>query len=131
MLYSLRDLAAPNWDARGGLRRPAGTMRNLHCCKDKRQQLALPVELGDVTHFAVDSDGGVLFVAGSGLGVAAYRTADCEVRSDRRCDMLASRLRSCPDRHNEPPPPPPLSAAACPLPLFALPVPCSHPLRLL
>ena len=54
-------------------------MRNLHCCGDRRQELALPVELGDVTQFAVDSDGGVLFVAGSGLGVAAYRTADCEV----------------------------------------------------
>ena len=63
-------------------------MRNLHCCKDKRQQLPLPVELGDVTHFAVDSDGGVLFVAGSGLGVAAYRAADCEVNhgySSCRC----------------------------------------------
>lgn len=58
-------------------------MRNLHCCQDRRQQLPLPVELGDVTHFACDSDGGVLFVAGSGLGVAAYRTADCEVGSER------------------------------------------------
>lgn len=70
-------------------------MRNLHCCQDRRQQLLLPVELGDVTHFAVDCDGGVLFVAGSGLGVAAYRTADCEVGTEQGIvKMLASGPRS-------------------------------------
>ncbi len=55
-------------------------MRNLHTCLDFRQELPLPCELGDVVRFAVDSDAGVLYVAGSGLGVAAYRTSDCEVR---------------------------------------------------
>lgn len=54
-------------------------MRNLSCISDRRVELPLPVELGDVVKFAVDSDGGVIFVAGSGLGVAAYRTSDCEV----------------------------------------------------
>lgn len=54
-------------------------MRNLQTCLDVRQELPLPYELGDVVHFAVDSDAGVIFVAGSGLGVAAYRTSDCEV----------------------------------------------------
>ncbi len=54
-------------------------MRNLHCTRDRRVQLSVPVELGDVTHFCVESEGGCLYLAGSGLGVAAYRTADCEV----------------------------------------------------
>ncbi|KAL4420046.1 hypothetical protein ABPG77_007485 [Micractinium sp. CCAP 211/92] len=54
-------------------------MRNLHTCLDFRQELPLPCELGDVVRFAVDSDAGVLYVAGSGLGVAAYRTSDCEL----------------------------------------------------
>ena len=54
-------------------------MRNLSTLLDRRRELAVPVELGEVVKFAVDSDVGVLFVAGSGLGVAAYRTADAKV----------------------------------------------------
>jgi hypothetical protein len=54
-------------------------MRNLSTLLDRRRELAVPIELGDVVQFAVDSDAGVLFIAGSGLGVAAYRTADAEV----------------------------------------------------
>ena len=54
-------------------------MRNLVVTRDWRQDLPLPVELGDVVSFAVDADGGVLYLAGSGLGVAAYRAADYEV----------------------------------------------------
>ena len=55
-------------------------MRNLGTTLDKRAELPLPVELGDVVAFALDADAGALFVAGAGLGVAAYRAADCEVR---------------------------------------------------
>lgn len=61
-------------------------MRNLHVVADRKEELPVPVELGDVVQFAVDSDGGMLFVAGTGLGVAAYRTADCEVRAAARAD---------------------------------------------
>lgn len=57
-------------------------MRNVVCTADRRVELALPVELGDVTHFAVNSESGVLYVAGSGLGVAAYRSANGEVRGE-------------------------------------------------
>lgn len=56
-------------------------MRNLVCTRDRRVQLPVPEELGDVERFAADSDEGLLLVAGSGLGVAAYSTDDFEARS--------------------------------------------------
>lgn len=69
-----------NWAAQqpGAARWPA--MRNLLCASDRAVALALPEELGDVAHFALDAESGALFIAGSGLGVAAYRTADSQVR---------------------------------------------------
>lgn len=70
-------------------------MRNLTVSLDRRVELAVPVELGDVTHFAVDSDGGALFVAGSGLGVAAYRTSDCEVRACTAIRDAVTALLAC------------------------------------
>ena len=54
-------------------------MRNLLTIQDTAVQLPLPEEFGDVVQFALDSDAGVLFVAGSPLTVAALRTADYEV----------------------------------------------------
>ena len=54
-------------------------MRNLVATKDRSVGLALPEELGEASKFAVDSDGGLLFIAGTGLGVAACTTADGEV----------------------------------------------------
>ena len=57
----------------------SGLMRNLVATKDRSVGLALPEELGEASTFAVDSDGGLLFIAGTGLGVAACTAADGEV----------------------------------------------------
>ncbi|KAL4852847.1 Elongator complex protein 1 [Chlorella vulgaris] len=54
-------------------------MRNLHVARDRKEELALPTELGDAVKFAVDSDAGLLFIAGSGLCVAAYKASGSQM----------------------------------------------------
>jgi hypothetical protein len=54
-------------------------MRNLVVAADRKVDLEVVAELGDVAKFSIDHDAGLIFVAGSGLVVAAYRIPDCEV----------------------------------------------------
>jgi hypothetical protein len=79
-------------------------MRNLHVARDRKEELALPTELGDAVKFAVDSDAGLLFIAGSGLCVAAYKASGSQVCV--HCDvwtfMAPCRVPECESRNAAP-----------------------------